>query len=153
MTRINLEDYKKYAPLVLRIGLALVFLWFGISQLVNTESFIGYIPSWISPHGAEIVHEHPLQLLHDVPIPSVHIIILANGILETVFGLFLLIGLWTRVSAAILALHLFGIAISLGYNDIMIRDLGLALATASIFLSGPDRWCLDSRRMERVQTR
>ena len=41
---IELKKYQKYAPLVLRIGLSLVFLWFGISQLVNPESFLGYVP-------------------------------------------------------------------------------------------------------------
>ncbi|NOZ80497.1 MAG: DoxX family membrane protein [DPANN group archaeon] len=145
MKRIKPDHYKRFAPAILRIGLALVFLWFGISQLVNPASFIGYVPQWIAPHGHSIVHEHPFQFIHDVPIPSVHILLMANGVLETLFGLLLLLGFWTRISAAILALHLFGIAISLGYNDIMIRDLGLVLALVSVFLAGPDPWCLDSR--------
>lgn len=138
------SPYKAYAPVLLRIALASVFLWFGISQLVNPESFMGYVPQWLYPHDAQMMHAHPLQFMHDIPIPSIHFLIMGNGVLESFFGLLLLVGLFTRLSSAVLAIHLFGIALSLGYNDIAVRDAGLAFATLSLFLSGADAWSLDT---------
>ncbi len=141
------DDLPTYAPPFLRIGLALVFLWFGISQLVNPVSFMGYVPQFLYPHQAGMMHEHPLQMMHDIPHPTLHALIMGNGLLETVLGLLLLTGLFTRVSALILSLHLFGIMLGLGYNDLAVRDFGLALATLSVFLHGPDAWTLDSKRI------
>ncbi len=142
---MNIDKYKKYAPLVLRLGLSLVFLWFGLSQLINPESFVGYVPQWLYPHALEMVHEHPLQLMHNLQLTP-HIIIMGNGIFETVFGILLLLGLFTRISSLLLGLHLIGIMFGLGYNDIAVRDFGLMLALFSISLQGPDEWCLDAKQ-------
>ena len=57
----------------------------------------------------------------------------------------LLVGYYTRVSSLLLTIHLLGISISLGYNDIAIRDLVLTIATFVVFLNGKDKWCLDSK--------
>ncbi|HIH38636.1 DoxX family membrane protein [Candidatus Woesearchaeota archaeon] len=140
------ETAARYAPVVLRIALSLLFLWFGISQLVNPESFLGYIPDWMYTHGAEMTHSHPLQMMHNIPKPSVHVLIMGNGLFETVFGTLLLLGLFTRISAILLSLHLFIIAIGMGYNDITVRDLALAFASISVALYGPDSKSLDNRR-------
>ena len=83
--------------------------------------------------------------MHNIPIPSVQILIMGNGLIETVFGLLLFAGLFTRLSALLLTIHLLGIAVSLGYNDILIRDLGLSLATFTVFLNGADKWSLDNK--------
>jgi uncharacterized membrane protein YphA (DoxX/SURF4 family) len=125
-TTSNKTKLREYAPSVTRIALALVFLWFGLNQIFNGPSFYGFIPSWA----------------YFVPVQTT---VLLNGIFETVFGLLLILGLFTRISAGLLALHLFGIAFSLGYNDIMIRDIGLALAATSIVLHGDDK--LSIRRL------
>ena len=60
-------------------------------------------------------------------------------------GTLMLVGLYTRVSSFILALHLFGIAFSIGFNSLGIRDFGLAFATLVVFLNGVDELCLDKR--------
>ena len=61
---------------------------------------------------------------------------------EFVLGMFLILGIYVRFSSFILGIHLLGISISLGYGQTMIRDLGLALATLSVFLNGRDRLCI-----------
>ena len=128
---MNLDKYNHYAPLVMRLALSFVFLWFGISQLINQEYFMGYLPGFL-PNTAN---------------PTLFIIL--NGAAETILGALLAIGLFTRIVAAILALHLLGIIISLGYNDIAIRDAGLMLVTVAQCIGGADRWCLDYRRKNR----
>ena len=116
------------APAVLRIGMSLVFLWFGMQQLLHPGSWISYIPDYassISGLGANVL---------------VHI----NGAFEVVFGLALLGGSFTRATALLLALHMFDICFTVGYNEIGIRDFGLAVATLAVFMYGSDRYSLDA---------
>ena len=124
MNREYLSRIETYAPSVVRIGMALVFLWFATNQLLNPEAWIMYLP----------------EFLFDTPNPAMFIYV--NAIFEIVFGLMLLLGIFTRLSALLLGLHLIGISISLGYNAIAIRDLGLSIATLSIAMHGHDKLCL-----------
>lgn len=121
-------EYEKYAPILLRLSLSGVFLWFGINQLLNTQAWI----PWLTQRAAQI----PLEA---------STIILINGSFEVIFGLLLLIGLYTRIVAILLGIHLLGIAFSIGYSDVAVRDVGLALATFAISLHGVDSWTLDKR--------
>jgi len=119
---------SEYSKIILRVGLSLVFLWFGFSQLIDAESWTVFVPEVALNFGL-----------------SAGNIVFLNGMAEVVLGLLLILGIFTRASALILSLHLFGISFGLGYNAIMIRDLGLAIATFSVFLSGRDKWCLDNK--------
>ena len=123
---MKIEKYKEYSPLVLRIGIGMVFLWFGLTNLFNSDVLAGYLPQFAYSF-------------------STYVFIL-TGIFEVIFGIFLLAGFHTRETAFLLFLHLIIIIIGLGYNDVAVRDFGLALATLAIFLHGPDKWCWDSRR-------
>jgi len=124
---MELRKLQGYAPMVLRYGMAAVYLWFGISQLTNPANFLGYLPQFIfsSPYATAFV--------------------IANGVFEVIAGGLLVAGKFTRIVAALLALHLAAIAIELGYGDVAVRDVGLMLATAAIALHGPDKWCVDKR--------
>ena len=118
-----MEINSEYGKRVLRISLSLVFLWFGINQLYFPSSWIGFVPSFLSG------------------IFGAGDLVFINGSLEVVFGLMILFGIYLRFSSLILSLHLFGIAFSLGYGAIAVRDFGLALATLSLFFFGKDKWC------------
>lgn len=118
--------YNEYSPLVLRIGLGIVFLWFGFTNLFNSDVLAGYLPQFVSSF-------------------SIYVF-LSTGIFEVIFGSFLITGFHTRESSFLLFLHLVIIIISVGYNDVAVRDFGLALATLAIFLHGPDKWCWDTKR-------
>jgi uncharacterized membrane protein YphA (DoxX/SURF4 family) len=106
---------------VLRIGISLVFFWFSISQFTDPVSWTGYVPA---PLAANF---NPLMLVY------------ANAAFELLFGTLLILGLFTRISATLLGIHLAFIAISLGYNEIAIRDWGLAIATFAVAMHGRDR--------------
>lgn len=125
---MNSEIMKKYSPAVLRIGLGIVFLWFGLSQIKSPGEWIVFLPSWISFLG----------------IPATTFVYM-NGIFEIVLGFFMLLGLYVRFSALLLSLHLFGIAFAVGYNAIAVRDFGLAVATFAVFLNGRDVLCLKKK--------
>ena len=119
-------DMKKYAPIVVRLAIALVFLWFGSNQIMAPGEWFGYLPGF-------------------VPEQSMALFVTVNGIAEIILGLLLVMGLFTRIVALLLALHLLGIIFFVGYNEIGVRDFGLMLAAVSIALHGPDAWCLDTR--------
>ena len=123
---MSLNDLRNYSSFVLRIGISLVFLWFGINQVLFSKDWVGWLPSFALNMG-----------IKDVTL------ILINGVFEIIFGLLLLIGLFTRFSSLILVIHLLGIIFSLGYNDVAVRDFGLMIATLSIFFNGGDRFSLD----------
>ena len=124
---IFLENIQPYAPTVLRVGLSLVFLWFGSQQLLHTSSWVGLIPdSVVSISGFSAVT-----------------LVYINGTFEVVFGLCLFLGFFTRISALLLAIHLLQITFIVGYNDVGVRDFGLSMATISVFLFGPSKCSLD----------
>jgi len=132
---MNVGEYKRYAPIPVRLGIGLVFLWIGIDIWLNTNYWVTWLPGYIS----QFIEPTTLMLF--------------TGVFDFVFGLLLLLGLFTRISALLMALHLIGVIITLGYNDIAVRDFGLLLATIGIFLHGSDTWCLDKglrKRLRRV---
>lgn len=124
------ENLSSYAPVILRIGVCLVYLWFGISQLTNPAMWTSYIPDYairLAPLSAE-------QL------------VLANGIAEVILAALILLGYRVRIFAALLALHALHILVTVGYSAIGVRDFGIFVAVLSVFLYGPDRWSLDNRK-------
>ena len=121
-------EYEEYGPIILRISLSLVFLWFGITSVFDSSALVGYVP----------------EFAYNLPI-SLESIVILNGIFEIVLGILLITGLFTRVVAVALSLNTLFIMFSLGYNDIAVRDFGIALATLAIAFNGPDNWSLDRK--------
>lgn len=117
-----------YALPVLRVGLALVYLYFGVSQLLSPADWVGYLPSVLGTTS------------------FANTIIIANGVFEVAAAALLLLGLWVRPVATVLAAHLAFISLSLGFTAVGVRDFGLTFATIALALAPPDRFTLDARR-------
>lgn len=126
MEHLNLD---RLSVPVLRFGIVALFLWFGLSQILVPGDWVAWVPEW------------PTALTGLSPTT----IVLFNGAFETIFGVALAAGFYTRLAALLLALHLFLVAFEIGYNDIGVRDFALAVATLALALSKPDRFTLDSR--------
>ena len=120
-----------YALPLLRAGLVVLFLWFGFSQVTAPGDWLAWVPEWTSAFGV-----------------SASTIVLLNGAFEVVLGALLAVGFYTRVAALLLSVHLLLIAYEVGYNDVGVRDLSLAVATLSLALFGPDQYTID-KRMDR----
>lgn len=120
--------FERFAIPVLCIGLGLVFLYFGFQQVYSPDAWAGFIPSFLS-QGVMTVNNW----------------VMLNGVLELTLGIFLIIGLYTRFSALILSVHLFFIALSIGFTPIGVRDFGLAVATFVIFLNGAHPYGVDAK--------
>lgn len=112
---------------LLRWSWALLFAWFGTQQLWHPVQWVSFLPAWTGYF----------------PIPA-EMLIQVNGWLELCLAALLLLGSYTRFVAAFLALHLAGIAISVG-GAIGVRDATLAMVGVSMALGGPDAWTLDEK--------
>lgn len=119
---------KKYAPAVLRIGLALVFLWFGTQQIFNTGMWTRMIP------------DYALNLTGLSAITLVHI----NGAFEIVFGICLLLGFFTRIVSFLLMLHIIHIVTVVGWGGTGVRDFGIAIGMVALFMTGTHSFALDN---------
>ncbi len=120
---------QELAPLFLRLGVGFVFFMFGIDKFKQPEFWLEFMNK---------------QLLFYLPMSPTTFIYLLGG-LETIVGFLLIIGLYTRIAAAIAALNLIGIIVQLGINDATIRDVGLLAAALSLVVTG-SRWLsIDSR--------
>ena len=125
---MKFDNLKKFSPALLRIGISMVFLWFGFSQIKNPEAWTRMMPEYV-------------QSL--VPI-SPNTLIYMNGTFEIILATLLLLGIYTRASSLLLGLHLLHVVTIVGYGAIGARDLALTLATLAIFLHGADEFCLDN---------
>ena len=123
-----MKNLEKYSKPVLRIAMSLVFLYFGFQEITSPLEWSGYVPNFVIDLGINAVN-----------------FVMFNSILELSLGILMILGIYTRVVSFILSLHLFGIAFSLGFNDLGIRDFGLAFATLVVFLNGADEFCLDKK--------
>ncbi len=108
---------------ILRLGLAVMFLWFGFSQLLDGINWVAWVPEWA------------VNTLHLPPA----MIVLANGLFEVVAGALLALNIWTRWVALALALHLLVITIEIGATAIGVRDFGLTMATFALALLASSR--------------
>ena len=117
-TMIKNLDQRELGVLVLRYGLALMFLWFGFSQLFDSLNWVGWVPEWA------------VSILNVPPA----FIVLANGAFEVLAGALLAAGFFVRPVALLLAIHLAAITLEIGFTAIGVRDFGLTIATLSLAL-------------------
>ena len=108
---------------ILRIGLAVTFLWIGVLILKNPEAWGGYMRPWAA------------GLL---PVPVTQVMI-GTAILDIVIGVFLLINFLPRLVAIVGAVHLAIILIVSGITDITVRDIGLLAGMLALVIDSPPR--------------
>jgi hypothetical protein len=112
-----------FAPYLIRIGLAVVFLYAAFASFLDPFSWIGFLPSWIKmvvPGGVALI---------------------IFSIYEILLSLWLLSG-WRIFTAAIFSAGtLFLIIVgNLGALDIIFRDIAILLsAVALAFMHYPNR--------------
>lgn len=115
------------SQVILRWAWVALFLWFGTQQLMHPASWVGLLPEWTGY----------------MPIPG-EMLIQLNGWLEVCLAIALFLGCYTRFVSAVLALHLFGIAGTVG-GATGVRDATLGTVGIALTLSEPDTWTLDQR--------
>ncbi len=117
----NVEKTKftafKLASFFLRIGISIVFLYAGVSALLNPTSWVGFIPIWLR----EII---PVEFF--LPI---------HAVLDVLIGLWLVSGKKTFYASFIASLSLLAIiAFNVGALDIIFRDISILLSAVSLMI-------------------
>ncbi|MGC9605148.1 MAG: DoxX family protein [Minisyncoccia bacterium] len=125
---------QPYGAVILRLGMGLVFVCFSYYQFRNPSMWTSFVPQSVS------------GLLGG----NATMLVLLNAWFELVAGLMLIAGFQVRTVSLLLAAHLFGIAGTIGISPLGVRDLGLSIATFSVFLAGPDIWSLDRYFLNKV---
>lgn len=105
---------------VLRVGIAITFLWIGILIFKNPEAWgTGFIQPWAAG-------------LLPVPIREA---MLGTAVLDVVIGVLLLADVFTWVAALVGSAHLIVVLTVSGINAITIRDVGLLAGTLALLVS------------------
>jgi len=135
-----LEKHSYYGTLVARVGIAAVFLWFGIDKFVHVENWVGWVPGW-------------MQAL--IPISMVSFMYV-QGAIEALCGVLLFVGYQVRFASGLAVVTLLGIEFAMvgtGQTEMMLRDAGLLAASLSLFFTGSYCLSVDCYLCEGVATK
>lgn len=94
---------------ILRVGMAITFIWIGILILKSPESWAGYMQPWA------------VKLL---PVPA-ELALVSTAILDIFIGVLFLIDWMTWLAGLLGAFHLVTVLTVSGITDITVRDIGL----------------------------
>jgi len=117
-----LKKLSAYYPLVMRLSLAFVLGWFGVSEIIDPRYWSGYVPPMI-------VKTAPL---------GIFILVQIHGLLLVILSLTLFLRFRLRIFGLLIIftlLSIIGGLISMnGFDEIVVRDIGLFGLALSIWL-------------------
>ncbi len=112
---MKIEKNIYLTSFLLRVALAVVFLYAGMSSILYPESWVGFIPEFVS----------------GIIDPSIFLI--AHAIAEIALAIWILSDKAILYSSSIAALFMFGIIISnVGAFDIVFRDVAILLMAVAL---------------------
>ena len=103
---------------ILRIGIAITFIWIGVLILKAPEAWGGYLQPWT------------VKLL---PAPIGEVMI-ATGILDICLGALLLFNILVWIGALLAALHIIIILVTSGITDVTVRDIAILAGTITLLI-------------------
>lgn len=110
------------SQLALRIGLAAVFVWFGIDKFIQPQYWIdAWMPQW-AQHAAQ-----------GIGMSTTNAIFLI-GIFEVLVAISLATGFFSRLFASAAILYLVTILVVTGLNEIVVRDIGLIAGLVALVI-------------------
>lgn len=135
--RERFDPYRQYAPTVLRLGLGLNFAFLGIYEKLANP-------------GLALQAVEKYELTQVVPVdPGLWVV--GAGLTEFAVGALLVLGLFTRGTAAVgflmLTLTLFGLP-----DDPVLAHVTLFGMTSALFVTGAGPWSLDERLTDTIRT-
>lgn len=119
----------RFSNLLLKLGLATVFLWFGIHKFIDPQYWVNaWIPGWF-PGVLDKFGLTPMNFIY------------INGVFEILIGLSFITGVGVRLFAFLAAIFLVTVILIFGlggFNEIVVRDIGLLGGMLSL-LFWPER--------------
>ena len=110
---VNMFQSLKYSNLFLRLGLATVFIWFGIDKFINPQYWIS---AWIS--------QNILSIASKAGIGGIEIVYI-SGIFELLVGASILSNIFIKILSVLALIFLITILFTFGISEVIIRDIGL----------------------------
>ncbi len=104
---------------VLIVGVAIVFLYFGIDKFMNPFVWLGWLPAWMDSFAGLGKHQW-LKIIGGIEI--------AVGL-----GVLMPFDFIQKLAAFIATIHLAAILTQTGLNDIAVRDIGLMFMTLALW--------------------
>lgn len=111
----------RYSNLFLRLGLATVFIWFGVDKFLNPQYWLS---AWV-PQGA-------LAIASKMGIGGLDIVY-ASGIFEFLVGASVLSDIFTKIFSILAIIFLVAVLFTFGISEILVRDIGLIGGFLSLF--------------------
>lgn len=110
---------KFFANVLFTIGLAFVFVYFGVDKFVHPQLWIDWMPMWMD--GIFGISNHGWMYI--------------TGIAEIIFAFMLIIPIRTirQAGALLCVLHLVAVLTQTGWNDVAVRDIGLLFMSLGLF--------------------
>lgn len=113
-----LNQWSRFAPLLLRVGLAIVLLFAAVSSTLSPNDWVGYLP-------AVLTSIFPAEALLKV-----------FSVYELVLAVWLLSSVYVRYAGLLVAATLAGIVVSnFSLFAISFRDIGLIFAALALVIS------------------
>ena len=104
---------SRYAYLALRLGLAAVFLWFGIDKMLHPTYWLN---AWV-PQGVQ-------SFISSFNLGGTQFIYL-NGIFEILVGLSLVTGVFTKIFSIAAVIFLASVLVFVGISEVTVRDFAM----------------------------
>ena len=128
---MNERIVRNSAVLILRIGIGLVFLLFGIDKLRRPLNWVIYLPADMG------------QAIQNSGLVSVVQFLGIQGFIEAALGFHLIVGClgrWTALGCSVLLMAIISV---IGFGETGIRDVGLLSAALALTFLGPGDWSID----------
>ena len=103
----------RISHLILRLSLAIVFLWFGIDKFFHPVYWLNaWMPDFVINLGT-IFHISANSLVYSI------------GVIELLVGISLASNMFIDFFAIIAIVFLIGISLFYGFNEVLVRDIGI----------------------------
>lgn len=103
----------RYSNIFLRLGLAAVFIWFGVDKFLNPQYWLS---AWI-PQGA-------LSVASRVGVSGMDVVY-ASGVFELLVGASVLSNIFIKIFSVLALIFLVAVLLTFGISEVIIRDVGL----------------------------
>ena len=118
-----LNNLAAHNGFIMRISLAFVFLWFGVSEIIDPINWVSYLPAFVSSLGIDS-----------------NFLVQIHGILLVIISFCLIFKLYLRYAAFLAVLIIMQITFGLlliskfEINEIVVRDIGILGLAIGIWL-------------------
>ena len=103
----------KYSNLFLRLGLAAVFIWFGVDKFLNPQYWLS---AWVP--------QNILALASKIGISGLDIVY-TSAVFELLVGASILSNIFIRIFSVLALIFLITVLFTFGINEVIVRDFGL----------------------------